>query len=118
MARMQATFAALVRLFLVVGLACLPLSQPMALAALTTAPEQAELAVSACPHHAQGGQAEAGKAGSCCAAQGSSCHCAMALALPTAILPMLTQAISDHPVSVPRLAAGRIAIPDTPPPRT
>jgi hypothetical protein len=115
--RIRAAFDALVRLMLVLGLACSPLAQPMAMAAL--AAPQPETAAG-CPHHSESAQvgSNQSKPGECCYQKGSPCHCAMALALPTSALPATAAAGSDHPVSAPRLIASILPSPEPPPPRT
>lgn len=115
--RIRAAFAALIRLMLVLGLACSPLAQPLAMAA-PAAPQQA--AAGACPHHAKSAQSgpEQPKPGECCFKKGSACHCAMTVALPTSALPVTASASSDHPVSAPRLTSSILPAPEPPPPRT
>lgn len=111
---LPAWLAALIRFLLVCGLACAPLAQPMAMAAL--AAPQADAAPSGCPHHAQAAPAPA-KPGDCCYKKGSPCHCAMALALPTAALPMPAPTLSEPPHSAARLSVSRLPAPEPPPPR-
>ncbi|NTV95835.1 MAG: hypothetical protein HGA75_10520 [Thiobacillus sp.] len=117
MKTLRAALHALIRLFLVLGLACSPLAQPMALAAL--AAPQAE-STGGCPHHAKQGLAGShqGKPGDCCYKKGTPCHCAMTVALPTSFAPAFEAPSSDHPVSAPRLAASVLPAPEPPPPRS
>lgn len=101
----------LLRLFLTLGLALSPLAHPLAMASLAT--QQPE-SVGACPHHAK---SEQPKPGDCCFSNGTSCHCAMTVALPAPILSLAAQPASDHPLSIPRLAASRLPAQEPPPPR-
>lgn len=118
MSRLRARLAVLIRLILALGLACAPLSQPMAMAALV-APAQAA-ATAGCPHHAQAAKADPApaKPGDCCVKKGSPCHCAMAIALPTAALPMPAPALTEPPLARPAGTVSRLSAPETPPPRT
>jgi len=115
----RAAFEALVRTLLVLGLAFSPLAQPMALAALGSAPQAA---MAGCPHHADSMQNNTGpeqpKPGDCCYKKGSPCHCAMTVALPATITLTIEAAASEHPVTAPRLAASLLPTPEPPPPRT
>lgn len=114
---LRATFDALIRLMVVLGLVCSPMAHALAMAAMT-APQTAS-ASAGCPHHAKSAQAspEPAKPGDCCVKKGSACHCAMAVALPTAALPAALSTPSEHPVSVPRLIASILPTPEPPPPR-
>lgn len=113
---MRAARALLLRLVLALGLVFSPLSQPLALASLA-APAPAD-GQGGCPHHAATADAEQPVPGECCYMKGAGCHCAMAVALPTMPMTMLAEAVSDHPVSAPVLAASSLPPPEPPPPRT
>jgi hypothetical protein len=109
--------SALIRSLLIFGLAFLPLSQPMALAALA-APQQAS--AEHCPHHDVGTQAadeHEAQPGDCCCMNGAPCHCAMTVALTTRFSLMIGAPVSEHPVSAPSLAASVLPSPESPPPR-
>jgi len=118
--RLHATLAAALRAALVLALACSPLGQPMALAALAAPPQ--EPAAGGCTHHAQAAQPAAEPIetapGGCCCKKGSSCHCAMTVALPTAAALALASPASDHPVAAPQLVAASLPSPEPPPPRS
>lgn len=117
--RLRAAVEILLRLVLALGLAFAPLAHALNMATLVV-PIQAG-ASGGCPHHAKSAErpasAEQTQAGECCVKKGSACHCAMALALPTAFVATPSAAGSDHPVSAPRLAASLLPAPEPPPPR-
>lgn len=119
MQRLHAALRRLLHLVLVLGLACSPLAQPMALAALAVPQQQG---IGGCPLHAQAGKRLGGldklKPGECCCKKGSPCHCAMTIALPVAAVLATAPQASDHPVSVPHLAASTLTPPEPPPPRS